>query len=533
MAWFGRRAAAALAFLILLGALPAAAQTQLRVAGTFREIPLTSGSPDQGAEGMMAVGYNLYDALINWDLSRTDRPATLTPGLATEWRVDPADPRRWLFTLREGVRFHDGSAFDADAVVWNFEKLLNDRSPQFDPRQSAQSRGRIPSVAGVAKVDGRTVEIRTPEPDAFLPYQITWVLFSSPTNWEKQGRDWNRVALQPSGTGPWRAIRVEPRERLEMARNDDYWDRARIARTDRLTILPVPDASTRTAALRSGQVDWIEAPASDAVAGLKAAGFRLGTNIFPHAWMYHFSTAPGSPWADARLRRAANLAVDRQAMVELLGGIGQPARGLVPPSSPWFGTPAFQVRHDPAEARRLLAEAGYGPGRPLRTRILFAANGSGQMQPAAMNEFIQQSLREVGIEVEFEVADWAALLTRWRNGPLAEANRNISAVQTNVILQDPFNAIVRFMDSRLFPPRGVNYALYANPEVDALIDRARATFDSAEQDGLIAQVHQRMVDDAPFLFVMHDINPRMLSPRVRGEVLAQSWFMDFTRVEMR
>src|SRR5260221_4608724 len=124
---------------VLLGALctaagmPAArAESVLRVAMTVSDVPLTSGNPDQGAEGMLMVGYNLYDALINWDLTRDDRVAPLRPGLAIAWRVDPADPKRWLFTLRQGVVFHDGSAFDADAVVWNFDKLLNDKSPQYD-----------------------------------------------------------------------------------------------------------------------------------------------------------------------------------------------------------------------------------------------------------------------------------------------------------------------------------------------------------------------------------------------------------------
>ena len=93
------------------------AETNLRIAFTEGDIPLTTGNPDQGQGGMQMVGFNLYDALVNWDLSRGDRVAPLRPGLATEWSFDPAEPTRWTFKLRQGVKFHDGSTFNADAVI--------------------------------------------------------------------------------------------------------------------------------------------------------------------------------------------------------------------------------------------------------------------------------------------------------------------------------------------------------------------------------------------------------------------------------
>ena len=104
-------------------ATPAAAQAQgvLRIGMTASDIPLTTGQTDQGGEGMRFMGYTVYDALINWDLSRADAPSGLVPGLATEWAVDASDRTKWTFKLRPNVRFHDGSAFDAAAVVWNLE----------------------------------------------------------------------------------------------------------------------------------------------------------------------------------------------------------------------------------------------------------------------------------------------------------------------------------------------------------------------------------------------------------------------------
>ena len=171
-----------------------------------------------------------------------------------------------------------------------------------------------------------------------------------------------------------------PRQRLELVRNADYWDKARIPQTDRLLLLPIPDANTRTAALLSGQVDFIEAPPPDAAARLKAAGMQIVTNQYQHTWPWFLSRVEGAPTADLRVRRALNLAIDRDGIAGLLQGFGKPAVGNVPPEHPWFGKPTWQIRYDPAEAKRLLAEAGYGPAKPLKLRVTISPSGSGQTQ---------------------------------------------------------------------------------------------------------------------------------------------------------
>ncbi|MEK9970819.1 MAG: ABC transporter substrate-binding protein [Ferrovibrio sp.] len=159
-------AAAALAGLTATSAL---AQGVLRIGMTASDIPLTTGQTDQGGEGMRFMGYTVYDALINWDLSKFDKPSVLMPGLATKWGVDATDKTKWTFTLREGVKFHDGSEFTADAVVWNLDKLLKKDAPQFDPRQSAQGLSRIPAVASYKTAGKYTVEIVTKTPDPHDP----------------------------------------------------------------------------------------------------------------------------------------------------------------------------------------------------------------------------------------------------------------------------------------------------------------------------------------------------------------------------
>ena len=516
---------------------PAAAQDggTLRIAMTLATLPTQNGSPDQGTEGFRFMGATLYDALLGFDLSRADRPAGLRPGLATKWEVDAENRALWRLEIREGVRFHDGSLLDAQAVAWNFDKVLNRAAPQFDPAQSGQMVPRIPSVKAYRAVDARTLEIETHGPDSLLPWQLAWFLVSSPARWEAAGGKWDEFGKRPSGTGPWILERYEPRQQAVLRRNPDYWDRDRIPKTERLVLLPVPDAATRTAALLSGQADWIESPAPDMLDRLRSGGAQVLTGVMPHLWPQVFSRVDGSPLNDIRVRRALNLAIDREGMVrELLGGLGRPARGVVQPESPWFGAPQFAVRYDPAEAKRLLAEAGHGPGNPLALRFMIAPSGSGQMYPLPMNEFIQQNFRDVGVNLSFEVLEWQAMRARRDAGGAAgPQNRGIHALNNSWNSMDPVGAFLRHVETRMVPPAGFNWGMLSDPEFDRLATAVKAEFDTAKQDALLARIHERMVDEAVWLFVVHDVNPRAVSARVRGVVQAQSWFVDVSPVSLR
>jgi peptide/nickel transport system substrate-binding protein len=512
----------------------ASAQGTLRIGMTASDIPLTTGQTDQGGEGMRFMGYTVYDGLINWDLSSFDKPSDLVPGLAASYGVDPADASktRWIFKIREGVKFHDGSEFTADAAVWNFDKLLKNDSPQFDQRQSAQGRSRIPAVASYKAVDKYTLEIVTKSPDASLPYQLAWIMMSSPAQWEKLGKSWEAFAKTPSGTGPWKLTLFAPRERAEMVPNKDYWDKARVPKLDKLVLLPLPEPNARVAALRAGQVDWIEAPAPDAVASLKSAGFKIVTNAYPHNWTWHLSRAEGSPWNDVRVRKAANLAIDREGMKELLSGLMIPAEGFMPPGHQWFGKPTFKLKLDQAEAKKLLKEAGYGPGKQLVLKALISPSGSGQMQPLPMNEFIQQNLAEVGIKVDFEVVEWNQLINIWRAGAADVSAKGGQSLNFTYFIQDPFTGFIRHMQCNLKAPTGTNWGHYCDPEMDKLLDQVRNTFDPKEQSLVLQTVHEKVVNEALFLMVTHDVNARALSPKVKNFIQAKNWFQDFSPITM-
>ncbi len=522
-------AAAALSF-GYIGLQPAHAGGTLKVAMSASDVPLPNGQTDQGAEGMRFMGYSLFEALVSYDLSSRDKPVTLIPGLATDWKVDANDKTKWTFNLRKGVKFHDGSTFTAAAVVWNLDKILNKKSEQYDTKQSGQGRGRVPTITSYKAIDDNTVEIITSKPDALFPYQIAWIVMSSPSQWEKSGKDWGKFLPSASGTGPFKLESYTPRERAVLVPNKNYWNKNRIPKLDKMVLLPVPDSSARVAALRSGQVDWIEAPPSDAIASLEGANFVISNNVYPHVWPWHLSRVEGSPWNDIRVRKAANLAIDRAGMKELLGGMMLEAQGQVPPTSDWFGKPSFKVRYDVAEAKRLMKEAGYSKDNPLNVKAIISPSGGGQMQPMVMNELIQQNLAEIGIKVEFDVRDWNALLANWRAGVKDATTNGAHSTNSSYFSQDPFTALMRHLDSRLIAPKGTNWGYVVDPEIDRLVDGIRNEFDPGKQLKVIQALHEKYVDEAMFLFVAHDVGPRALAPYVKGFVQAQNWFQDMTSV---
>ncbi|MFM8801414.1 MAG: ABC transporter substrate-binding protein [Tagaea sp.] len=537
----------------MLGALalgfaaPVSAQTTLRIGMTAADIPRTHGQPDQGFEGNRFTGLTMYDGLTGWDLSSADRPSVVIPGLATEWSVDANDRTKWIFRLRPNVKFHDGSPFNADAVVWNVRKVLDREAPHFDASQVGVTASRMPTLRSARKIDDLTVELTTSEPDSFLPINLTNLFMASPAHWaaklaavpasvtepaQRSAQAWQAFAADASGTGPWRMTRFVPRERLELAKNAEYWNAARIPKTDRMVLLPMPEANARTAALLSGQVDWIEAPAPDAVAQIRQRGFTIHANQQPHVWPWQFSFVEGSPWLDKRVRQAANLCVNRQEMTQLLAGLMVPAVGSVPPGHPWWGNPSFNIRYAPDEARRLMAEAGFSRQRPLKVKVQTSASGSGQMMPLPMNEFVQQNLRDCFFDVELDVIEWNTLFTNWRVGAKDATARGSNAINVTFAAMDPFFAFVRFVDSRMAPPTSNNWGFVNDPEFDRLVATARTTFDATQRDQALARLHARIVDETVFLWVAHDVGPRATSPRVRNVVQPRSWFIDFSPVTM-
>src|SRR5580658_6467044 len=490
--------------MVCVAAGAASAAGTLTVGMTAGDLPQTTGNPDQGFEGYRFVGYNLYDSLVLWDLSQGDKASDIKPGLATGWHIDEGDNKRWIFELRQGVKFHDGCEFNADSVLWNMRYSADEKAPEFNAAQFAQARPYLGTYAGVEKVDDYTIAFKTKVPDSLFPYEISYVLMISPCRAKEVKYDWTQYALHPSGTGPYKFDKIVPHQRLELVPNADYWDKARVPKQDRLVLIPMPEASTRTAALLSGEVDWIEAPSPDAIDRLKAAGMQIVTKVYPHNWSYQLNFVKG-PFADKRVRQAANYALNRQDMKEMLNGLMLEEYATVPPSTPYYGHPIL-YKHDPAKAKALLKEAGCVP---CKVTFAISTSGSGQMQPLPMNELVKSQMEEVGFQVTLNTMDWNALLDLTRAG--VDKYPDVNAINVSRQTQDPFNALIRHVWTGAWAPKGSNWGHYSNPEMDKLVEAILSEFDTAKRLQLLTKMHELMSEEAALIFVAHDVNPRALS----------------------
>ncbi|MDP3826437.1 MAG: ABC transporter substrate-binding protein [Polaromonas sp.] len=542
-----RAALALAAALCLTGTSVLAQEKVLRIAMTAADIPRTLGQPDQGFEGNRFTGIPIYDSLTQWDLSKADTASVLIPALATSWAVDAKDKTKWIFKLRPGIKFHDGSPFNAEAVVWNVRKVLDKQAPHFDPSQVGVTASRMPTLASARKVDDMTVELTTTEPDAFLPINLTNLFMASPAQWdaklkavpasvtapaERSKAAWTAFAADPAGSGPFKVTRFVARERLELAANKSYWDAKRVPRIDKVVMLPMPEANARTAALLGGQVDWIEAPAPDAMPQILQRGFKIHSNAQPHVWPWQLSFVEGSPWLDKRVRQAANLCVDRGGVKQLLGGMMAEPKGTVPPGHPWWGNPKFDIKYDVKAAQALMTQAGFSAAKPVKVKVQISASGSGQMQPLPMNEFVQQSLKQCFFDVQFDVIEWNTLFTNWRKGAKDASANGANATNVSFAAMDPFFAMVRFVSTKAFPPVSNNWGYYGNAEVDKLVADARTSFDDKARDAALAKLHAHIVEDAPFVWIAHDVGPRAMSAKVKNVVQPRSWFIDIATMTM-
>src|SRR6266699_3601805 len=463
----------------------------LRIGMTAADIANTAGIPDQGFEGYRFVGYQLYDALVRWDLSQGERLPDIAPALAESWEVDKNDAQRWVFKLRHGVKFHDGSDFNADAVIWNWDKLRHQEAPQYDTKQAGEVAPRLTAIKSYKKIDDYTVEFTTTQPSSFVLFQLIYVLYSSPAQWDKVGKDWRAFAANPSGTGPFKMTRLVPRERAEYEPNKEYWDKNRVPKVDRVVLLPMPEPTTRLAALRTGQVDWIEVPPPDAIPLLQQSGFQIALRSYPHVWP-HSLNLKQTPWDNKLVRQAANYAIDRVGLCKsLLNDTCIPASGVVYPGHPWYGNPKQRYEYDPAKAKGLLQQAGYdGKAKRVKSSMLISTSGSGQMLPLPMNEFVQENLRDVGIDVELIPIEWNALTQRFPLGFQHADNAQLGGMNVSFNFLEPYSAFTRFFHSASIPPKSVNIMPYLNPEVDRLIEAAEAAFNPQDRDQFLARVHE-------------------------------------------
>jgi len=200
----------------------------------------------------------------------------------------------------------------------------------------------------------------------------------------------------------------------------------------------------------------------------KGAGMQVTTNVYPHIWPYMVSHLKSSPFSDIRIRKAANLAIDRENLTKFLGGLAVPAQGMVTPDHPWFGNPTFKVKYDPDGARKLMAEAGYSKSNPVNVNVTMSAAGSGQMQPLPMNEFIQENFRDVGINMSLSTVDWEALRSRRFAGAEGALNKGVDAINYSWSIQYPVFGLIGQTYHSENRVKGYNWGHFADKKADQL-----------------------------------------------------------------
>ncbi len=476
-------------------------------AGTFES---------EGWEGERFVGFQLYNGLTGYDLSQGDTGPTVQPALAESW-TPSADATTWTFVLRPDVTFHDGTPWDADAAVFGLDRLLNPDAEFYSEENAGLMSYYSGSIASYRKVDDMTIEITTKKPYSLLPNDLPFLMFPSPTAVKEAGNE--GFADHPVGTGPFEFSKLIEGGAVEFTANADYW--AGAPKLDKVILRPIPEATGRVAALRSGEVNWIEFPAPDDAKSLVEQDFEVLTNPYSHIWPWIFDTTKG-PLKDPKVRLALNLAIDREGMAEdILSGYGQPAYQYVPPPDAGYRKEGDVLSFDQEKAKSLLAEAGFPDG--FKMKLAFPTSGSGNMVPVPMNEKLQADLAEVGVDVELVPIEWSLMITDWYAGKMSDS---ADAVNISLGFDPPLAWDLYFGSTSAF-----NVGKYANPRFDELWAQVEAELDPAAQADLIAQINAEVLQvDQPWLVVVSDLNPRAIAKNVKGFVQPRSVWVDLTQI---
>ena len=487
-------------------------------------IPFPNTPPNEGFEGRRWVGYQIYDGLANWNLAQGETVPVPGPGLAESWKVGD-DKLTWTLNLRKGVKFHDGTDFNAEAVVYNLDRIANKNAEQFDQDLFVAMRSSTLEIASYKAVDPSTLEIKTTVPYSFLTVNMAYITIASPTQLKKLGnKDYVKA---PVGTGPFKVDKYVDGQVMELVPNKDYWGNK--PKLDRIVLKPMPDPAARLAALQAGQIDWAEVPPPDSKKQLEAAGFNVSLKQYPHAIIFPLNIND-KPFDNPKVREALQYAIDREGLCKsLLNGLCAPAYQLMYKGHPWYNEAVGEkYKYDPAKAKKLLAEAGYANG--FKITFPYTTGGSGNMWPGPMMEFLQQNFKDVGVTLDIVPMEWNTLISTSRAGFADKANREKYQGMWSSPATNAQPSLLSYHSSRIPPDGCCNASTYNSPEFNRLIVAAMAEFDVKKQDAILSEAMGLMATDSPVLYLVHDLNFRVLSPKVRGFVQSQSWFADLSTV---
>jgi peptide/nickel transport system substrate-binding protein/oligopeptide transport system substrate-binding protein len=442
-------------------------------------------------------------SLLFDNLTQFDADAQLVPGLARAWDTDPSG-QRYTFHLRTGATFHDGRPIKAGDVRASLLRALapgvtGGRSWPLYPIRGARAyaAGESKGVDGISVPDDSTVILALEEPLNIFPKLLAMpvaAIVPTPVT-----ADFDQ---QPVGSGPWKFVSWSHDDAILLARNERYWRGQ--PQADSLRIRIIPEPLTQAAEYEAGQLSVVEVPVGETRRWEQTHADELQRRPGLKALYVAINTTRG-PLKDARVRRALNHAVDVPTLLTTaFAGRGVPAAGALPPGLAGYDSTRSPYRYDPAEARRLLAEAGYPKGFSLRLWRTQRA------ELARLAQSIQQGLGEVGIRAEIVERDASSARAAVRNG---EADLFLTDWWADY--PDPENFNYPLFHSRNKGPGG-NYAFLADRMLDSMIVRARATTDEAEKVSLARAIDARVFELAPWIFLWFPVDIWAAQPDVQG-----------------
>jgi peptide/nickel transport system substrate-binding protein len=459
------------------------------------------------------VGALLYNGLVTFD-----RDQHLIGDLAESWEQS-GDCRHLNFKLRRGVRWHDDRPFTADDVQFTYQAMI-------DPKTPTAYKDDFEAIERLETPDPYTVRVTYAQPHArslmswgmdILPRHLleSWVrsgkLREAPANWN-----------QPVGTGPYKLSQMWPGEKLVLVANKEYFEGP--PHLSRVVFRVIPSQATVFLELKAKGLD--SAPLSG---GLTALQYARQTDYPAFRRDYHKYRYPSNSYtylgfnlknplfADRRVRRAIAHAIDKKALIDgVVLGLAREATGPYKPETWQYNPNVKTYPFDQARARALLAEAGWKEtnddgvlvrdGKPFAFELL---TNQGNDERKKIAEIVQASLREVGIAVEIRVIEWASLLKEY----IKKRRFDADILGWN-ITPDPDQFPI-WHSSRM-GPNDLNTISYANPEVDALLERGRQTCVQAERKRYYDRFQEILAEDQPYVFLYFRDALPVISSRVRG-----------------
>lgn len=440
---------------------------------------------------------DVYDRLVNEDLSVDAAIPPLVPGLATKWAVSP-DGMEYTFNLRSGVTFHDGTPFDAEAAKFNIDRVTQKDAPSYFERGAGATKIVYGRVKAVTVVDPLTIKVQLTEPYANFIDALTLPIasFGSPTAIKQYGND--DYPAQASGTGPFKFVEQQKGVKMVLARNPTYWGGP--PPLDQVVVRPISEPTAAVSALQAREVGLITGVTPDSVEALKARpDLTIKLSSVPQTYCWNFNTTE-KPFNDKRVRQALNYAVDRETYTrEIMKGLAKPARSVFGPGMAAYDESLAGYTYDPDKAKALLKEAGLEGGFSFKVQT---AKAQGQDRLAL---YVKDNLAKLGITVELELFDFQTMLTMANK---EGTTPGVGAIGWSWNCNPPFN-FDRFFTSSFGPPNGVNFGFYGNPAVDDGLKKVAQTIDRDERLKLYKSLAQTITEDAAWLFLYHPIDPRI------------------------